>query len=102
MRAGASPETPKTGIACSEAGSMPTPNRFTEALRWVDEPQREAAERARAKAADLLAAHAQRHGEGPPTTREARQSLVAITQAAPWTEPAWTAALWLGFDRPGG
>jgi hypothetical protein len=79
---------------------MPTPAQFAEAQRWADEPQREAAQRALAKAEDLLAAHIHRHGEGPPATREARASLVAITQAAPWSDPAWTAAGWLGFSRP--
>ncbi len=80
---------------------MPTAERFATALRWVDEPAR-----ARfAEGADTARMHLEQykaeHGACPPQTDEAREALLRVVRAGPWSEPAWQAAAWLGYDRPG-
>lgn len=77
---------------------MPTPERFAAALNWVDEPLREARAAGARQAAILLDAYTDSHAPGPPADADARDALVAITRAGPWSEPAWTAARWLGHE----
>ncbi|MEQ8771067.1 MAG: PHB depolymerase family esterase [Phycisphaerales bacterium] len=81
--------------------AMPTPERFGDAMRWVDEPWRERRAANASLARSLLEAYRAEHGGGPPETPEAREALVVITRTGPWSDAAWQAAEWLGHDRPG-
>lgn len=80
---------------------MATADRFADAMSWVDEPARSARNAADQLARARLDEHVERFGQGPPASDEARASLVAVTAAGPWSDPAWTAAEWLGYQRPG-
>lgn len=71
---------------------MPTPGRFAEAIRWVDEPRREQLTEIEARGGVLWLAHVEAFGEGPPATEEGWASLVDITREAPWSRAAWRAA----------
>lgn len=71
---------------------MPTPGRFAEAIRWVDEPRREQLTEIEARGGVLWLAHVEAFGEGPPATEEGWASLVSITSEAPWSRAAWRAA----------
>lgn len=79
--------------------TMPTPERFAEAMRWVDEPYRERRSAEEAAAKKALEAYTQRHGERAPADESARRMLVKVTEAGPWTEPAWEAARLLGVTK---
>lgn len=81
---------------------MATAERFATALRWVDEPRREALAAGAKAAEEQLRAHVERFGEGPAADEEARASLVEVTKTGPWSEAAWRAAAWLGYERPDG
>ena len=73
------------------AHEMPTPERFQEALTWVDaayQAQRRAEENAAAKA---MAAYESRRPGGPPPDDAARALLVRVTAEGPWTDDAWRA-----------
>jgi hypothetical protein len=75
---------------------MPTPERFTEALVWVDNVyQRTRQSELDAAAAGMVAYERRWKGEPPPDD-EARQALVKITRDGPWTPEAWRAAELLG------
>ena len=71
---------------------LPKPDAFREALAWVDEPyqQMRTAEESAAKAALELAIP--KVPETGPIPEPVRKQLVKVTEAGPWTEPAWTAA----------
>jgi dienelactone hydrolase len=75
---------------------FPTPARFTRALEWVDEPWREARAEAESRAGSMLEGFKRRHGGGALTPGE-REALVRVTEAAPWSAPAWEAAVLLGL-----
>ncbi|KAA0216208.1 MAG: hypothetical protein DYG94_05810 [Leptolyngbya sp. PLA3] len=64
---------------------MPAPETFAQAMRWVDEPAREAMAKAGEEGAQLLRrAHA---AEG-----EARERLLMrVIETAPWSDAAWEA-----------
>ncbi|MFG0304792.1 MAG: hypothetical protein ACF8Q5_01120 [Phycisphaerales bacterium JB040] len=79
---------------------MPPVDELHEAVRWVDEPRREALQGEAAEALDALTEHDERFGAGTPETGPARASLVEITRKWPWTEAAWRAAERLGYERP--
>lgn len=80
---------------------MTTPERFADAMRWVDEPYRSMRDAERAEAQRLLGIYTKRFGQGPTQDKRGRDLLVRVTAAGPWTKPAWQAAAWLGAV-PGG
>jgi len=82
--------------------TLPTPDRFLEALSWVDEPWRERREKEQAAADEKLGQYIERFGNAPVTESSInigaqRRLLLQAMQAGPWTEPAWTAAELLGL-----
>ncbi len=77
------------------AHAMPTPERFAEALRWVDEPRRQAIAQAARAARDALDAI-----DPDATPQRRREALIEVTRIAPWSDPAWEAATQLGFEKP--
>lgn len=80
--------------------SIPGPDVIGPELLWIDEPRRAALAEGAAEAEAMLARHIERFGEADAETRDAIESLVAITVAGPWSEPAWSAAGWLGYTAP--
>ena len=78
------------------AHTLPTPERFAEALGWVDEPVALASGAAAAEAAEQLDAYLARFGGLPATTEVQRRLLERITTTAPWSDPAWRACELLG------
>jgi hypothetical protein len=80
---------------------MAPPDRFAEALRWVDEPAQAALDAA-AKTADAeLKGVRARFGDGPPRNAQHRKALEGVLAAGPWTPAAWTAHdLLAAGDRP--
>jgi hypothetical protein len=74
-----------------------TPERFAAALSWVDEPHAARFAELTDTGRRTLDAAIARFGEGPPRDDQARRMLERVTIVAPWTEPAWTAAAWLGY-----
>lgn len=75
---------------------LPTPERFLEALRWVDEPYQEARRKETDLAQRLLDVYLAQFGDKSPSTPAQRSALVKITDAGPWTPAAWRAAQLLG------
>lgn len=75
--------------------ALPTADRFQTALAWVDEPQAAARDAAVKQAADLLA----KVPPGAPTDPAVRSALIDVVRAAPWSDPAWTAAERLGYPK---
>jgi dienelactone hydrolase len=75
---------------------MPTPQRFAEALRWVDEPYRQARDRRIARAASLLAAYLDGRDDPRANTEEDRTALRHVIETAPFSDAAWRA---LAFSR---
>lgn len=71
---------------------LPTAARFAEAAQFIDEPWRSARAAEIERAQRLFDAYTARWGDGPAADPAARQALVRVTQAAPWSEPAWRAA----------
>jgi predicted esterase len=71
--------------------ALPPASGFADALRWTDEPQREAGRTAVEHATKLL-------NDITPGPDE-RAALIGVVRAAPWSEPAWTAAERLGYSR---
>jgi hypothetical protein len=78
------------------AHTLPTPERFAEALGWVDEPVALASGAAAAEAAEQLDAYLARFGGLPATTDVQRRLLERVTTTAPWSDPAWRACELLG------
>ena len=78
------------------AHEMPTPARFAEALRWIDEPYRRQRRREVDEAAARLAAYEAGRSDSAPRTKEDRAALNEILRRFPWTEAAWRA---LGLIR---
>jgi predicted esterase len=70
-----------------------TSAQFLEVLRWVDEPYRASRDAETARANDLLAGALTPAGTPAPGSHA---TLVEVTAAAPWSEPAWKAARALG------
>jgi len=79
---------------------MPTPERFAEAIAWVDEPWRERHKRAAETGRAMLDEYLAEFGEQGAKTDEQRSRLVAITAESPWTAPAYRAAALLGYAVP--
>lgn len=74
--------------------TMPEASVLEEAVRWVDEPWRTAADARARRGDELLAALDADLARGPIEAGTLRTRLVEITREAPWTPAAWTA-----FDR---
>jgi poly(3-hydroxybutyrate) depolymerase len=75
----------------------PRAERFTEALKWVDEPYRALREKETKAAEDALA----RVAANTSWTGEARKAaLVEVMKLGPWTPAAWKAAEMLGVSPP--
>lgn len=81
------------------AHELPRPERFSEALGWVDAPYRTARQEDEEAAAKSLETYKSRHGEKPPPDEAARRMLVKVAETAPWSEPAWRAAEVLGLVK---
>jgi predicted esterase len=78
---------------------LPTPARFTDALKWVDEPYQELRRKEAEAAQKLLDGYQKRAGERGPANARERQELMKVTEAGPWTEAAWKAVGLLGVAR---
>lgn len=83
--------------------TLPTPERFVEAMRWVDEPAKAEYERADTAAAELLREWRKQHAS-PPASKdlsdEDRAALRAVMDRSPWSPAAWEAAELLGLAKP--
>jgi len=75
---------------------LPTTERFTEALKWMDEPYRELRAHEEEAARKALDAYISRFGAKAPEDEPSRRLLLRATEVGPWTPPAWTAAELLG------
>lgn len=73
---------------------LPMPERFADALRWVDEPARALRDKELADATALVTKAA--IDPDKPPTPDQRVMLVEVTRLAPWSAPAWRAARALG------
>lgn len=78
-----------------QAAERIVPERLRLALEWANEPRREARGEAAREAESLLNAYKARYAEGPPRDERGVKLLERVTLAGPFTEPAWTAAVWL-------
>lgn len=74
----------------------PTPQRFTDVLKWVDTPWWESREESIERATVMLEG-VKRRAEDT-ISPAAREALVRVTTIAPWSEPAWEAARMLGYE----
>ncbi|MDX2132832.1 MAG: hypothetical protein SFY69_12350 [Planctomycetota bacterium] len=74
--------------------TMPTSERFLEAMTWVDEPN------AQAVRAEQQAARERWAALPGPQEPARRGGLVEITRRAPWTPESWKAAEELGIALP--
>lgn len=72
--------------------TMPTPERFYDALSWVDEPHREARDDSLARATKALEDFRLEFGDAGDLPRAGVEMLTEITRIAPWSDPAWEAA----------
>jgi predicted esterase len=84
------------------AHEMPRPQRFMEAMQWVDEPYREEQSERIAKAQQLLDEYNERFGPGvvardgeipanDAASPEAAGLLLDVIETAPWSPAAWSA-----------
>lgn len=78
------------------AHAMPSAEQFAQALRWVDQPRREAIEAARATAEQIL----KETSHLDPALPAVRDRLIEVMQILPYSDPAWRAAERLGYTRP--
>jgi hypothetical protein len=76
--------------------SLPTAERFKEALAWVDEPWRAKRAEEEGAAKKAMEAYRERFGAKKPEDESARRMLIKVTEAGAWTEEAWGAAGMLG------
>ncbi|MBX3357118.1 MAG: prolyl oligopeptidase family serine peptidase [Phycisphaeraceae bacterium] len=79
---------------------VPTADRFTEAMLWLDHPRRSLLEQQAGEAQSLLDAYAKGSAPPPPTTDAQREALINITRVGPWSPAAWKAAELLGAAQP--
>lgn len=88
------------------AHTLPSAERFEEALRWVDARHAAAREEAGAEAQKLLEGYLARYGEETLAEHDPespqQKFLERIAETAPWSEPAWRACRLLGLDVPAG
>lgn len=79
--------------------TMPSSEQFSDAIRWVDERQRELIREAETKAAERLSNVRDRYGDDAGSDPKARKQLIDITIDAPWSDAAWEAASMLGISE---
>jgi hypothetical protein len=84
------------------AHTLPTADRFTEAITWVDAPHAAANAAAAADADKQLGAYLLRFDELPIKSDTQRRLLERITVTAPWSPAAWRACELLGVVEPTG
>ncbi|MDQ7013736.1 MAG: hypothetical protein Q9O74_07550 [Planctomycetota bacterium] len=82
------------------AHTLPTADRFLEALRWVDAAHAEEAQDAAEDAEKLLAGYVSRYGEVPAENEGQRKLLERVAETAPWSLPGWRACELLGVAAP--
>lgn len=78
------------------AHALPSAEQFAGALRWVDEPRREAIEDARALAQSIL----DQVRIQDPSTPAVRRRVIEVMQLVPNSDLAWEAAGMLGYKHP--
>lgn len=78
------------------AHTLPTAERFLEAITWVDAPAAERRERCWSDAQELLDAYLLRFDALPVQSETQRRLLERITAAGPWSPAAWRACELLG------
>lgn len=79
------------------AHQMPTPQRFLEALRWIDEPYELVRKKRAADADAAMLAYLTGRVDQPPTSQRDRAALVKLIQDHAWTDAAWKALELLGL-----
>ena len=82
------------------AHTLPTAERFVEALTWVDAEHAEARADAAEQADKLLAGYLARFGDAEVTTEPQQRLLERVVTTAPWSAPASRACEILGLTRP--
>ena len=80
--------------------TLPTPERFLEALLWVDAAHAEEERDAVEDAEKLLAGYISRYGEVSAETDGQRKLLERVAETAPWSRPGWRACELLGVAAP--
>ncbi len=80
--------------------TLPTAERFLEALSWVDATHAKAKQDRVENAEKLLAGYLLRFGETPAESARQRSLLERIAETAPWSVPAWRACELLGVAVP--
>lgn len=68
-------------------------------LDWIDDGAEEARRQRAQRARELLERVEATYAPDPAEDPRGRRLLVEITTLAPWSDPAWQAAAWLGFQR---
>ncbi|MEE8154852.1 MAG: PHB depolymerase family esterase [Phycisphaerales bacterium] len=82
------------------AHEMPNPQRFLEALRWIDEPYDLARKKRVADADEAMLAYLTGREDQRPTSERDRAATVQLIHDYPWTDAAWKALELLGLgDR---
>lgn len=84
------------------AHTLPTPERFLEALSWVDAERAEASENAVAEAEKLLTGYTARFSDAEIENEGQQRLLEMVIRTAPWSSPAWRACELLGIAPPAG
>lgn len=81
---------------------MPTPDRFLEAIRWVDEPYQETRKREERESANWLERYQSNFGDTPVDGPEAEGLawLLKAMETGPYTESAWQAWDLMGQEYP--
>jgi hypothetical protein len=74
---------------------LPAPDRFLEAIQWVDETYQELRRKESEQAQKLLDTYTAQLGQAAPADAIQRRALVRITEVGPWTPAAWKAAAML-------
>lgn len=82
------------------AHTLPTPERFVEALTWVDAEHAAARAEAVEQAEKLLAGYTSRFGDAKVETEPQQRLLERVISTAPWSAPAWRACEILGLSSP--
>jgi hypothetical protein len=82
--------------------AMPTGAQFEQAVAWVDAPVVARRWASGETALRVLESSLERYGERPPSNPRERAVLERVTELGPWTEPAWRAAVLLGYAESAG
>lgn len=82
------------------AHTLPTPERFVEALTWVDAEHADARAEAAEQAEKLFAGYISRFGDAAVETEPQQRLLERVVTTAPWSAPAWRACEILGLTSP--